>query len=231
MSGWTEALDGLDVTTLAPRGAEGAAGGYATPAEALAAAGGVPSSAPDTPLLIAVNDPDRSTDSAPAVAAVRAAVPDRALRIVVATGTHTHDDTRRRRHEEPLLAAAGVVLGPERDEAATEGEAMVAVSYLLDLGAEIDVVDREGDTVMHAAAYKQSPRLVGLLAERGADIDVWNRKNKRGWTPLLIAQGFRYGNFKPSAETIAALSEVMRAAGVEPPPAPPRPAPRLRPRR
>ena len=39
----------------------------------------------------------------------------------------------------------------------------------------------------------------------------------------LIAQGFRPGNFKPSADTIAAISEVMRAAGVEPPPAPPRP--------
>lgn len=125
----------------------------------------------------------------------------------------------------PLLAAAGVALGPEADEAASEDEAVLAVRYLLELGADIDVVDQEGDTVMHAAAYKQSPKLVRLLAEKGADIEVWNRKNKRGWTPLLIAQGFRYGNFKPSGATIAALSEVMRAAGVDPPPAPPRPAP------
>lgn len=123
----------------------------------------------------------------------------------------------------PLLAAAGVALGPEADEAATHEEAALAVGYLLEMGADIDVIDNEGDTVMHAAAYKQSPILVRLLAGRGADINVWNRKNQRGWTPLLIAQGFRYGNFKPSDETIAALSEVMRAAGVDPPPAPPPP--------
>lgn len=123
----------------------------------------------------------------------------------------------------PLLAAAGVALGPEADEAASEDDAVAAVSYLLELGADINVVDKEGDTVMHAAAYKQSPKLVRLLADRGADIAIWNRKNKRGWTPLLIAQGFRYGNFKPSDATIAALYEVMRSAGIEPPEAPARP--------
>ena len=40
----------------------------------------------------------------------------------------------------------------------------------------------------------------------------------------LEAQGFRVGNFKPSVETIDALSRVMLAAGVTPPPAPERPA-------
>ena len=122
----------------------------------------------------------------------------------------------------PLLAAAGVALGPEADEAASEDEAVAAVRFLLDLGADIDVVDKEGDTVMHAAAYKQSPKLVALLAGKGADIEVWNRGNKRGWTPLLIAQGYRYGNFKPSDPTIAELTSVMTAAGVEIPEPPPR---------
>ena len=42
-------------------------------------------------------------------------------------------------------------------------------------------------------------------------------------TPLLIAQGFRPGNFKPAAETIAAFDRVMRAAGITPPPSPPPP--------
>ena len=123
----------------------------------------------------------------------------------------------------PLLAAAGVALGPEADEAASEADAIVAVNYLLDLDADIDVVDKEGDTVMHAAAYKQAPKLVRLLADKGADINVWNRKNRHGWTPLLIAQGFRFGNYKPSDPTITALSEVMLARGVTPPKAPPPP--------
>ena len=123
----------------------------------------------------------------------------------------------------PLLAAAGVVLGPEADEAATEEEAVEAVKFLLGLGADIQTVDREGETVMHAAAYKQSAEMVRLLAAEGADIRIWNRKNRSGWTPLLIAQGFRHGNYKPSAPTITALSSVMRAAGVDVPPAPKRP--------
>ena len=53
-----------------------------------------------------------------------------------------------------------------------------------------------------------------FLADQGAKIEVWNRKNKYGWTPLAIAQGYRPGNFKPSAETIAALEQIMRTAGV-----------------
>jgi hypothetical protein len=35
---------------------------------------------------------------------------------------------------------------------------------------------------------------------------VWNRKNRFGWTPLLIAQGYRFGNFKPSPDTVAAIA-------------------------
>ena len=51
----------------------------------------------------------------------------------------------------------------------------------------------------------------------GARIDVWNRKNEFGWTPLTIARGYRFGNFKPSAVTVAAIEEVMLSAGVKPP--------------
>ena len=60
-------------------------------------------------------------------------------------------------------------------------------------------------------------KVIQLLADNGAKIEIWNRKNKYGWTPLLIAEGHRPGNFKPSAETIAALHRVMLAAGVTPP--------------
>jgi hypothetical protein len=38
-----------------------------------------------------------------------------------------------------------------------------------------------------------------------------------GWTPLAIAAGYRFGNFKPSPETEAAVREVMIAGGVTPP--------------
>ena len=77
---------------------------------------------------------------------------------------------------------------------------------------------------MHGAAYKNLPRAVEFLAAHGAKIDIWNKKNKYGWTPLVIAEGFRPGNFKLSAETVDAIHRVMRAAGVTPPPPTPRPS-------
>lgn len=118
----------------------------------------------------------------------------------------------------PLMAAAGLGTRSAEEEAGTDEEAVEAVSYLLGLGADINAVSSNGDTAMHGAAFANFPKVVKLLAARGAKIETWNQKNKRGWTPLLIAEGHRYGNFKPSFETIAAIKEVMLAQGVTPPP-------------
>ena len=118
----------------------------------------------------------------------------------------------------PLMAAAGLGTTAPDEEAGTEAECLAAVEYLLSQGAEINTVDQNGETAMHGAAYKSLPKMVHLLADRGAKIDVWNKKNKYGWTPLLIAEGFRPGNFKPSFETIDAIHAVMRQAGLTPPP-------------
>lgn len=122
----------------------------------------------------------------------------------------------------PLLAAAGVgALGDGDEAAGTEEEAVEAVRFLLDRGADIDAVDDNGETAMHGAAYQSRWKLVGLLNDRHADIKVWHKKNKWGWTPLMIAQGHRPGNFRPAPDTIAAIERVMRSHGVEPPKAVP----------
>lgn len=122
----------------------------------------------------------------------------------------------------PLMAAAGLGTRAAGEEAGTEEECIAAVEFLLTLGSDVNAVDRKGETAIHGAAYKNLPKMLQLLTDRGAKVDVWNRKNKSGWTPLLIAQGFRPGNFKPSDETIAALEKIMLAAGVTPPPPPDR---------
>jgi ankyrin repeat protein len=117
----------------------------------------------------------------------------------------------------PLMAAAGLATRSPGEDAGTESEVLEAVQVALDLGADVNAVDNNGETAMHAAAYKNLPKVVKFLAAKGAKVDLWNREDKFGWTPLAIAVGYRFGNFKPSPDTEAAVREVMIAAGVTPP--------------
>lgn len=115
-----------------------------------------------------------------------------------------------------LMTAAGIGTYAPGEEAGTEEEAMAAVELLLEHGFDINHVDKNGETVMHGAAYASWPKMAQLLADRGADIKTWHRKNKYGWTPLLIAQGHRAGNFKPAAATIESIAGIMKSMGVTP---------------
>lgn len=119
----------------------------------------------------------------------------------------------------PLIVACGIHVGSDaaNEVAGDESEVLEAARLILKLGADVNAVDAHGDTAMHAAALKNLPKVVQFLADQGAKVEVWNRRNRYGWTPLSIAEGHRPGNFKPSAETIAAVRKVLLAAGVQPP--------------
>jgi ankyrin repeat protein/predicted NAD-dependent protein-ADP-ribosyltransferase YbiA (DUF1768 family) len=126
----------------------------------------------------------------------------------------------------PLMAAAGIGTIFPQEEAGTEDEVLEAVKLAVELGGDVNAVDDNGETAMHGAAYKSAPKVVQWLADRGAREEIWNRKNKYGWTPLLIAQGYRKGNFKPDVATIEAIRRVMSKqalaeADAAPPPAGP----------
>ena len=75
----------------------------------------------------------------------------------------------------PLMAAAGLATRSPGEDAGTESEVLEAVQVALDLGADINAVDNNGETAMHGAAYKNLPKVVKFLAAKGAKIDVWNR--------------------------------------------------------
>ena len=115
-----------------------------------------------------------------------------------------------------LLAAAGIGVRSLVDEdPGTEPEVVATVEWLLSLGLDINHRDGNGETVMHAAAYRNYPGEVVRLAELGADPAVWNRPNAHGWTPRDIARGKRPGAFKPSPPTIAAIERLLDDAGMQ----------------
>lgn len=123
-------------------------------------------------------------------------------------------------HTTPIQAAAGLGTFAPGEEAGNEAESLAAVRWLLDLGADINHVNDRGETAMHGAAYASFPEMARFLVENGAAVHVWHQKNTYGWTPLIIAQGYRPGNFKPETETIAAISGLLLAQGIQPPPPP-----------
>ncbi len=115
----------------------------------------------------------------------------------------------------PLMVAAGVGVRAPDEDAGTADEVVEAVKIALALGGNPNAVDGRGNTAMHGAAYKHVPGAVRALVEAGARVEIWNRKNDLGWTPLRIAAGVHRGmNFRFSPETAAAIREAMEAAGV-----------------
>ena len=115
-----------------------------------------------------------------------------------------------------LMAAAGVGTHAPTEDAGTEIEGLEAVKVAIEvLRSDINAVNKDGDTAMHGAAYKQFPSVVRYLAEQGADPGVWNRKNKLGWTPLRIAVGvYRGMHLRGSVPTTEAFREVLTAKGL-----------------
>jgi uncharacterized protein len=114
----------------------------------------------------------------------------------------------------PLMVAAGLGTRSPGEDAGTDSEVVQAIAVALEFGNDPNVVDNNGETAIHGAAYKNVADAVRYLASHGANPDVWNQPNKHGWTPLTIAQGYRFGNFKPSPPTVQALLEVMKAQHV-----------------
>jgi uncharacterized protein len=117
----------------------------------------------------------------------------------------------------PLMAAAGIGVN-SLDDGETENQLLQAVETAIALGNDINAVDNNGETAMHGAAYKLVPALVQLLADKGARIEIWNRPNKKGETPLQIAMKTKSNKSAlDSPRTVAAIREVLTKAGVATP--------------
>ena len=90
----------------------------------------------------------------------------------------------------PLMAAVGVGArrSPTARDKAIEPEtqdALEAVKFVLEQGADVNVVNAFGQTAMHGAATIGANEFIRLLVDRGAKVDV---KDKDGQTPLAVAE-------------------------------------------
>ena len=74
-------------------------------------------------------------------------------------------------------------------------------------GNDVNAVDDRGETAMHGAAYKQFPAVAQFLADQGAKIEIWNRKNSNGWTPLRITEGDDKDAFEVAIEATASAQD------------------------
>ena len=99
----------------------------------------------------------------------------------------------------PLMAAAGV--GRNLTESRVkEEQSLHAVRLALELGADVNAANRDGDTALHGAARIKSPALVRLLVDHGAEVNV---RNRTGRTPLFVARHY----FHPGSPPLPVESE------------------------
>lgn len=106
-----------------------------------------------------------------------------------------------------LMAAAGLGYDEGRHTAWTEAHSLAAVRLALDLGADVNAIDDNGNTALHGAAFTGANAVVRLLVERGARLDV---KNKLGYFPVTIAEGIHIAALlKYRPETAALMRELM----------------------
>ena len=93
----------------------------------------------------------------------------------------------------PLMAAAGLGVYSPGEDPGTEPEALEAVKVALDLGGDVNAIDKNGDTAMHGAAYKQFPAVVQLLVDQGA-VSIFGtartgRDGRRSGSPWACTAG------------------------------------------
>jgi ankyrin repeat protein len=85
----------------------------------------------------------------------------------------------------PLMAAAGIGRSEDRT-LEEERAALEALKLISDLGGDVNAVNKNGLTAVHAAAYTGANEILRFLAAKGAKLNVMD---KFGESPLSIAAG------------------------------------------
>jgi ankyrin repeat protein len=111
----------------------------------------------------------------------------------------------------PLMAAAGVGWAPGNfsQTSPEPGAWLAAVKYCMELGLDLNAVDKQGYTALHGATYRGDNQTIEFLAERGAKLDA---KAKNGWLVTDMATGLiDLGSLPVSHPDTVALLEKLGA--------------------
>ena len=84
------------------------------------------------------------------------------------------------------MAAAGVNWVVAQTYSRSDDEYLEAAKLCLEKGADVNAVNNQGFTAMHGATNRGFDKMVQLLADHGAKLDV---KDKQGRTPMTFAEG------------------------------------------
>jgi uncharacterized protein len=143
-----------------------------------------------TPYLLAAKylEPDIMRALARGGANAGATLKDGSTALMLASGIGASAGSNRR----GVAVLDGGVMEPP-------GNLQSAVAAALEAGADVAAINEAGDTALHGAANLGHAEVVRLLAQKGAALNV---KNKRGLTPLALAQGL--GNRRGAAAAAAA---------------------------
>jgi ankyrin repeat protein len=99
---------------------------------------------------------------------------------------------------------------------ATEEDSLASVKLAVEAGVDLDAFNVNGDTAMHRAAARGADSIVAYLGERGARLDL---KDRRGRTPLDVALGVgggggRGGPPQVRKTTADLIRRLMQARGL-----------------
>jgi len=116
----------------------------------------------------------------------------------------------------PLMVAAGLAIWYVGEDGGSlpgqEQEVLEAVKLCAQLGNDVNAANKAGETPMHGAAFRGVNPVVEFLVAQGAKLDP---RDRRGWTPLTIANGISHGDvFKQQPQTAELLKKLMTDRGI-----------------
>ncbi len=125
---------------------------------------------------------------------LQAVMPDgtNALMLAAGNGEARARDARRDETRRQICVCDWGVMEDER-------VVLEAVEVALSLGGDVRAVNKAGDTALHGAAAMRYDTVIQLLVQKGADVNV---KNKRGLTPLTAITGAGRGRANADGDAV-----------------------------